>query len=116
MLPQALGLFDIHSRINYYYRGYDVHAYVCTWTSSFVIGLLMVLFDNDFVWRDVIREGTFEGMHTNESTSRSKLGFVLLLFLKSCFFFAFFRAFFPQWSISGYCLLVVFGHPMQLSF
>jgi hypothetical protein len=94
MLRQVRGLFDIHSRTNYYYRCYYVHAYVHSRVSAFIIGLLMVLFDHDSLWRDVIREGTFEGMHTGKSTSWSKLGFILLLFLKLCFFLLFLGLFF----------------------
>jgi len=45
-------------------------------------------------WRDVIREGTFEGMHTLKVQQGLRLGFVLFTVSEVMFFFGFFWAFF----------------------
>ncbi|HEY4874958.1 MAG TPA: cytochrome c oxidase subunit 3, partial [Puia sp.] len=45
-------------------------------------------------WRDVIREATFEGMHTRIVQRGLRLGFVLFIVSEVMFFFAFFWAFF----------------------
>jgi cytochrome c oxidase subunit 3 len=45
-------------------------------------------------WRDVIREATFEGMHTKAVQSSTRLGFVFFIISEVMFFFGFFWAFF----------------------
>jgi len=45
-------------------------------------------------WRDVIREATFEGMHTVVVQRGLKIGFILFIVSEVMFFFAFFWAFF----------------------
>src|SRR5271165_6867082 len=56
-----------------------------------IIGLLscMILW-----WRDVIREGTYEGNHTKEVEKGLVLGMLLFIVSEVCFFVAFFWAFF----------------------
>jgi heme/copper-type cytochrome/quinol oxidase subunit 3 len=45
-------------------------------------------------WRDVIREATFEGMHTQQVQAGLKLGFILFIISEVMFFVGFFWAFF----------------------
>ncbi len=45
-------------------------------------------------WRDVVREGTFEGQHTQAVVKGLKLGMILFIVSEIMFFFAFFWAFF----------------------
>jgi len=57
-------------------------------------------------WRDIIREGTFEGQHTEEVQHGLKLGFQLFIVSEVMFFFAFFWGFFdasikPSYAIGG---------------
>jgi len=58
-----------------------------------------------FLWfRDVIREGTFEGNHTKEVQSNLKFGMFLFILSEVMFFFSFFWTFFhsslaPSWEI-----------------
>jgi len=57
-------------------------------------GLLMVLFVMFVWWRDIIREGTFEGQHTAIVQTGLRYGMLLFIVSEIMFFFAFFWAFF----------------------
>jgi len=57
-------------------------------------------------WRDIIREGTFEGQHTSIVQIGLKMGMLLFIVSEVMFFFAFFWAFFhssfnPSPAIGG---------------
>nr|YP_003934392.1 cytochrome c oxidase subunit III [Eualetes tulipa]ADI79401.1 cytochrome c oxidase subunit 3 [Eualetes tulipa] len=54
-----------------------------------LIGLTMVQW-----WRDVIREGTFQGHHTLKVSKGLRWGMILFIISEVCFFFAFFWAYF----------------------
>lgn len=70
-----------------------MHGYV---GGSFLwqFGLCMILFMMFCWWRDIIREGTFEGQHTRKVQSGLRLGVLLFIVSEVMFFFAFFWAFF----------------------
>jgi len=57
-------------------------------------GIFLVSLVFFFWWRDVIRESTFEGMHTLVVQKGLKLGMLLFILSEVMFFFAFFWAFF----------------------
>nr|YP_010570396.1 cytochrome c oxidase subunit III [Ophiophthalmus serratus]UZG65884.1 cytochrome c oxidase subunit 3 [Ophiophthalmus serratus] len=59
-----------------------------------LVGLLLMI--NVFIiwWRDVIREATFLGLHTNYVTNGIKIGFILFIISEIMFFLSFFWAFF----------------------
>lgn len=57
-------------------------------------GFLMLLFVMFVWWRDIIREGTFEGQHTLSVQSGLRVGMLLFIASEVMFFFAFFWAFF----------------------
>lgn len=61
-----------------------------------VIGLLLIILTIIQWWRDVIREGTFQGHHTLKVTRGLRLGMILFIISEVCFFFAFFWAFFHR--------------------
>jgi cytochrome c oxidase subunit 3 len=57
-------------------------------------GFLMMLFIMYCWWRDVVREGTFEGNHTASVQNGLRMGMLLFIVSEIMFFFAFFWAFF----------------------
>jgi len=57
-------------------------------------GIVHLLGAMAFWWRDVIREATFEGMHTRRVQAGTRLAFVLFIISEVMFFFGFFWAFF----------------------
>jgi len=57
-------------------------------------GFSMILFMMFVWWRDIIREGTFEGQHTNSVQLGLRMGMLLFIVSEVMFFFAFFWAFF----------------------
>nr|YP_002456335.1 cytochrome c oxidase subunit III [Watersipora subtorquata]ABY55220.1 cytochrome c oxidase subunit III [Watersipora subtorquata] len=58
------------------------------------LGLLIIVLTMIHWWRDVIREGTFMGMHTKKTVTGLRLGVILFIVSEICFFFAFFWSFF----------------------
>jgi cytochrome c oxidase subunit 3 len=60
----------------------------------FSLGLLLVILTLIVWWRDVIREGTFEGHHNSYVRKGLKMGMILFIISEVMFFFAFFWAFF----------------------
>lgn len=70
------------------------------------VGFLMILFMMFCWWRDIIREATLEGQHTNSVQAGLKMGMLLFIASEVMFFFAFFWAFFhssfnPNPAIGG---------------
>ena len=57
-------------------------------------GFLMLLCIMYLWWRDIIREGTFEGQHTKQVQLGLKMGMLLFITSEIMFFVAFFWAFF----------------------
>jgi cytochrome c oxidase subunit 3 len=70
-----------------------MHGYI---KGSFILnmGFIFLLLISFFWWRDIVREGTFEGQHTNAVQKGLKLGVILFIVSEIMFFFAFFWAFF----------------------
>nr|YP_009773400.1 cytochrome c oxidase subunit III [Hanleyella oldroydi]QIZ12613.1 cytochrome c oxidase subunit III [Hanleyella oldroydi] len=60
----------------------------------FYLGLFMILLTMVQWWRDIIREGTFQGYHTSKVSSGLRWGMILFIASEVCFFFAFFWAYF----------------------
>jgi len=63
-------------------------------SSLLKLGLCMIIFMMFVWWRDVIREGTFEGQHTFSVQKGLRMGMLLFIVSEVMFFFAFFWAFF----------------------
>lgn len=57
-------------------------------------GFLMVLYAMFVWWRDIVREGTYEGHHTQAVQTGLRFGMLLFIVSEIMFFFAFFWAFF----------------------
>jgi len=70
-----------------------MHAYKYSFP-VLVLGLIHVILIMSLWWRDVIREATFEGMHTRRVQAGLRLGFLLFIVSEVMFFFGFFWAFF----------------------
>ncbi len=69
-------------------------------------GLFMILYVMFCWWRDIVREGTFEGQHTKSVQAGLRLGVILFIVSELMFFVAFFWAFFhssfnPSPAIGG---------------
>lgn len=68
--------------------------------------LVMIIYMMYCWWRDIIREGTYEGQHTRSVQTGLKMGVILFIVSEVMFFFAFFWAFFhssfnPSPAIGG---------------
>jgi heme/copper-type cytochrome/quinol oxidase subunit 3 len=61
---------------------------------TLILGLFHVVLIMFLWWRDVVREATFEGMHTKRVQAGLKLGFILFIVSEVMFFAGFFWAFF----------------------
>lgn len=58
------------------------------------LGLFLVVITAIIWWRDVIREATFEGQHTEAVQAGLKMGFTLFIVSEAMLFFAFFWGYF----------------------
>ena len=72
-----------------------MHSYI---GGSFVLplGLFMVMYTMYVWWKDVIREGTYEGHHTKTVQVGLRYGMILFIVSEIMFFFAFFWAYFAS--------------------
>jgi cytochrome c oxidase subunit 3 len=70
--------------------------YMHGYNTGFVwrFGFFMIIYMMFVWWRDIIREGTFEGHHTFCVQNGLKMGMLLFIVSEIMFFFAFFWAFF----------------------
>nr|YP_009158762.1 cytochrome c oxidase subunit III [Crella elegans]AKO90219.1 cytochrome c oxidase subunit 3 [Crella elegans] len=59
-----------------------------------VLGLVLIIGTMIVWWRDVIREGTYQGCHTFIVRQGLKYGMILFIVSEVCLFFSFFWAFF----------------------
>ena len=71
-----------------YMHGYENGGLVLS------MGFAMVLYSMVVWWRDVIREGTFQGLHTKRVQTGLRYGMILFIVSEIMFFVAFFWAFF----------------------
>ena len=69
------------------------HSFIIGYT-LFIIGFLATIRNAGFWWRDVIREGTFEGQHTTSVQNGLRFGRILFIVSEIRLFFAFFWAYF----------------------
>jgi heme/copper-type cytochrome/quinol oxidase subunit 3 len=84
----AIAAFNTAFGLVVYMHRYDGAGFQLT------LGLLNVLIIMFFWWRDVIREATYEGMHTKPVQRNLKIGFALFILSEVMFFFGFFWAYF----------------------
>nr|YP_010363465.1 cytochrome c oxidase subunit III [Atkinsoniella flavipenna]UNZ12566.1 cytochrome c oxidase subunit III [Atkinsoniella flavipenna] len=60
----------------------------------FILGFIIIILTMIQWWRDVIRESTFQGLHTKKVVTSMKLGMILFIISEVLFFSSFFWAFF----------------------
>ena len=75
-------------------------------SSLLLIGVAITLYVMFTWWRDIVREGTYEGQHTKDVQIGLRWGMLLFIVSEIMFFFAFFWAFFhsslsPTFDIGG---------------
>nr|QAU54092.1 cytochrome c oxidase subunit III [Patella ferruginea] len=58
------------------------------------LGILLIILTMIQWWRDIWREGTFQGAHTLRVSRGLRMGMILFIISEICFFFAFFWAYF----------------------
>lgn len=68
----------------------------CNRINLLIAGLICTILTIIQWWRDIIREGTFKGLHTKELLSCLRFGIILFILSEVCFFFSFFWAFFHR--------------------
>lgn len=61
-----------------------------------ILGILLVVITRIQWWRDVVREGSFQGLHTKKVTTGLQWGIILFIVSEVLFFFAFFWRFFHR--------------------
>nr|YP_009572096.1 cytochrome c oxidase subunit III [Umbonium thomasi]QBI37695.1 cytochrome c oxidase subunit III [Umbonium thomasi] len=59
-----------------------------------LLGFVLIILTMIQWWRDVTREATFQGFHTEKVASGLRWGMILFITSEVCFFFAFFWAYF----------------------
>lgn len=99
-LISAFSAFMLTFGAAMYMHGYAGGSYLLQ------MGFCMILFMMFCWWRDIIREGTFEGQHTKSVQAGLRMGMLLFIVSEIMFFFAFFWAFFhssfnPNLAIGG---------------
>ena len=87
-LTASIGAFCWLSGTAMYLHGYVGGLFTC------LLGLSMVLYTMFTWWKDIVREGTFEGHHTSMVQIGLRFGMILFIVSEVMFFFAFFWAFF----------------------
>jgi len=75
-------------------------------TTLLKFGFFLILFMMFCWWRDIVREGTFEGQHTSTVQTGLRYGMLLFIVSEIMFFFGFFWAFFhssfnPSQALGG---------------
>jgi cytochrome c oxidase subunit 3 len=71
-----------------YFHSYQSGSFILS------LGLFIIVFGMYVWWRDIVREGSFEGQHTYKVELGLRMGMVLFIVSEVMFFFAFFWAFF----------------------
>ncbi len=70
-----------------------VHQYLFGFR-LFIVGLLTTIVVTGLWWRDIVREGTYEGAHTAQVQYGLRFGMILFIVSEIMLFFAFFWAYF----------------------
>jgi hypothetical protein len=73
-----------------YFHGYDSNGVLVRFA---MLGILLVMYT---WWKDIVREGSYEGQHTAMVGVGLRYGMALFIISEVMFFFAFFWAFFTS--------------------
>nr|AIE43807.1 cytochrome oxidase subunit 3 [Lophophysema eversa] len=65
-------------------------------TTILITGIITIIFTTILWWRDIIRESSFQGLHTKKVQTGLKIGIILFILSEILFFFSFFWAFFHR--------------------
>lgn len=84
----SLGAFRLTVGLASWFHNYGIRV--------LLIGLVLVVITMIQWWRDVIREGTYQGHHTSNVAKGLRWGIILFIASEVLFFFAFFWAFFHR--------------------
>ena len=87
-LTGAIGAFTLTSGITKIFHNYS--------TDLFFIGIIILLITCFQWWRDISREGTYQGIHTSIVEKGLRWGIILFIVSEVLFFFSFFWAFFHR--------------------
>lgn len=87
-LTGAIGAFTTVAGLVKWFHQYDINL--------FFLGNVIVLLTIYQWWRDVSREGTFQGLHTYSVTIGLRWGIILFIVSEIFFFISFFWAFFHR--------------------
>lgn len=87
-LTGAIGVITTVSGIVQWFHQYDI--------SLFILGNLITILTAYQWWRDISREGTFQGLHTFTVTLGLRWGIILFIVSEIFFFISFFWAFFHR--------------------
>lgn len=85
-LTGSIGLITILSGIIIWFHQFNIFL--------ITLGTLIVLLTIFQWWRDVVRESTYQGLHTGKVVTGIKLGIILFITSEVLFFLSFFWAFF----------------------
>nr|BDQ43502.1 cytochrome c oxidase subunit 3 [Metaphire sieboldi] len=85
-LTSSLGAFTLAIGLASWFHGYGM--------TCFIFAILLIIMSMYQWWRDVVREGTYMGHHTNPVAVGLRWGMILFITSEVMFFFAFFWAFF----------------------
>nr|BDQ43918.1 cytochrome c oxidase subunit 3 [Metaphire sieboldi] len=85
-LTSSLGAFTLAIGLASWFHGYGM--------TCFILAILLIIMSMYQWWRDVVREGTYMGHHTNPVAVGLRWGMILFITSEVMFFFAFFWAFF----------------------
>nr|AKG95419.1 cytochrome c oxidase subunit III [Cylisticus convexus] len=85
-LTSSLGAFLLTSGLVKWFHYYTLDL--------FFLGILSIILSMIQWWRDIVREGTFQGLHTSVVQIGLQWGMILFIVSEVLFFFSFFWAFF----------------------
>lgn len=87
-LTGSIGLITMLSGIIIWFHHFNIIL--------ITLGTIIILLTIFQWWRDVVRESTYQGLHTNKVVTRIKLGIILFITSEVLFFLSFFWAFFHR--------------------
>nr|YP_009684652.1 cytochrome c oxidase subunit III [Exorista japonica]YP_010432110.1 cytochrome c oxidase subunit III [Winthemia sumatrana]QDR25215.1 cytochrome c oxidase subunit III [Exorista japonica]USW04707.1 cytochrome c oxidase subunit III [Winthemia sumatrana] len=104
-LTGSIGAMTIVTGMVKWFHQYD--------TSLFLLGNIITILTVYQWWRDISREGTYQGLHTNMVTNGLRWGMILFILSEVLFFLSFFWAFFHS-SLSPSIELGTLWPPMGI--
>ena len=87
-IANAISLFFVTTGLAFTFHNYSKGVFL------FLLGMILVILITSFWFRDIIREATFQGMHTKQVIKSLELGVLLFIFSEIMLFVSFFWAFF----------------------